>query len=857
MIESGEGRRGFYGWLANCLEHRSWWLILGTIIITLLLIVPLILMQPTEIASDNPTVSDVVQWNDEIQDTFPSEVYVLVFIVEARDGDMLTRQDLHELYQNEEKLRSGSLSPFLYTRYSEVADIDIDGVYSLADSVNTALKIGSRGFVDLSSATDSQVKQAVDYVLNSPLTSGMEIELSIDATYEEGEGGVRLWSSSALLFVVMTDREKVQGDYPASVGEEYSDTLALEYFGREVQSVLRGEQEGYQLWGVFIDLNLEIADESRISGVMMMVAIALMLVLISLLFRSWLVTLMSGLGLGMLIIWLKGFSNLVGLKSSTILDLIVPIAILVLGIDYAIHALFRYREEKEKGNNPSKALGLSTYGVGSALVLAMLTTIVAFGANASSGIESVVGFGIAASIAIIASFLILGLFVPAVVMRYETWRGKKPATSAVKDTNPSRGIWVARMVSLTSRKWFVTLPLIFIITVVAALGWINLDTKMDPKEALDSRSDLIVGLDKLDEHVAQKAGEPAYLYIRGDFTRQEALDAMRGTIEEMDNNQHVARRLSDGKPDAYAYLLDFLAAVINNDYARQQIETASGVAVTDEDSDLIPDTPEQLLAVYDYISRDGIPQDADSLLYTSQRIRESFVHSVDGEIEDATLIFIGVPGTREQAVVKESAEELQYDMDTAMQDVTSISFYGLTGEAYVRDAQFEAITDSLNRSLIIAVVACLLLLVIIFRSFRYAIITLISVLLVACWLYGFMYIIGYNLNMMTATIAAISIGVGIDFSIHYTSRFRQELAKSTDKITALFNTSRSTGMALFGTAVSTALGFAVIIFAPMPMFSAFGLLTAIMIVLSFLMALFALPGLLMLFTPSNLPKKRQ
>jgi len=653
----------------------------------------------------------------------------------------------------------------------------------------------------------------------------------------------------------MTDREKVQQDYPAIVGEEYTKQLALEHYGREVQRVLRGEQEGYQLWGVFIDMNLEIADESQISGVMLVVSIILMLLLITFIFRSWLITLLSGLGLGMLIIWLKGFSNLIGLKSSLILDLIVPIAILVLGIDYAIHALFRYREEKEKGNDPQQALGLSTYGVGNALVLAMLTTIIAFGANASSGIESVVGFGIAASIAIFASFIILGLFVPALVMRYEAWRGQK--TTAAAKASPSRGLWIANAVAFTSRKWYVTLPLIFVVTAVAALGWLNLDTKMDPKEAFDERSDLIIGLDKLDEHVAQKAGEPAYLYIRGDFTQLQALEAIKATIDEMEDNRHVARRLSDGKPDAYAYLFDFLAAVVTNDYARQQIEATGGVNITDNDSDLIPDTPEQLLAVYDYITENGIPRDETTVFYTTQRIRESFIHNVNGEIDDATLIGIGVPGTREQAITRESAEELQNDMDTAMQDVADISFYGLTGEAYIRNAQFDAITNSLNRSLIIAVAACLILLVIIFRSFRYAVVTLIPVLLVACWLYGFMYVIGYNLNMMTATIAAISIGVGIDFSIHYTARYRQELAKIGDKTQALFITSRSTGMALFGTAVSTALGFAIIAFAPMPMFSAFGILTAVMIVLSFLMALFALPGLLLLFTQSSLPRKNR
>jgi predicted RND superfamily exporter protein len=855
MPELGERRKGFYGWLANTMELRSSWLIAGTVIITLLLILPLSLMKPTEMASDNPTGSDVVRWNEEIKDRFPSEVYTVPFIVEARGGDMLTQKNLYELYQNEEALRASHLSPFLHTRYNEVAGVTLNGVYSIADSVNMALKLGSQGVVDLSNATDLQVKQAVDYVLNNPLTEGMEIELSVKADYEEGAGGVRLWKSPALLFRVESDNARVRQGYPASVGQEYSEELALEHFGREVQRILRGEEEGYQLWGVFIDMNLEIADEGQISGIMLMAAIILILILITVIFRSWLITLLSGAGLGMLIIWLKGFSNLIGLKSSIILDLIVPIAILVLGIDYAIHALFRYREEIEKDNQPRRALGASTYGVGNALMLAMLTTIIAFGANASSGIESVVGFGIAASIAMVASFVILGLFVPAVVMWYDTWRHRALTRAMAEGAPASRGLWIGNLVVSTSQKWFVILPLILIVTGIAVWGWLNLDTKMDVKEVFDSSSDLVIGLDKLDEHVAQKSGEPAYLYIKGDFTQLEALDAIRATIKEMEDDEHVARRMSDGKPDASAFLFDYLAAVIQGDYARGCIEAASGLTITDADGDLIPDTSEQLLSVFDYISEEGIPFDEDSMLYTPHRIRETFFHSLSGDSDDATLIVIGVPGTREQSTARVSATELQHDMDIAMKGVPGITFYGLTGEAYVRDAQFDAITDSLNRSLIIAVAACLILLVVIFRSLRYAVITLIPVLLVACWLYGFMFVVGYHLNIMTATIAAISIGVGIDFSIHFTVRFRQELSRSPDKMTALSVTSRNTGMALFGTAISTALGFAVIAFAPMPMFAAFGLLTAVMIALSFLMALFALPSLLLLFTPSSIKKK--
>ena len=855
MTDIGADRKGLYGWIASIVERRSSWFIAITVVITMLLVVPLFLMKPEGIASDNPTGSDVVRWNEEIKEEFPSEVYAMAFIVEARNGDMLTQKNLYELYQNEQKLRASSLSPFLYRRYSETAGVVLDGVFSLADSVNMALALGSQRMVDLSNATDLQVKQAVDYVLNNPMTRGMEIELSVKASYEEGPGGTRLWKSPALLFIVESDNEKVRKEYPASIGQDYSEQLAVEYFGREVQKVLRGEEAGYQLWGVFIDLNLEIADEGQISGVMLMAAIVLMLIVISLFFRSWLITMLSGVGLGMLIIWLKGLSNIIGLKGSIVLDLVVPVAILVLGIDYAIHALFRYREEMERVKEPDKSLGMSTYGVVGALLLAMLTTIIAFGANASSGIESVVGFAVAASIAIFASFVILGLFVPSLVMRYDTWRGRILGRSISQDAASSRGFRIGNLAAWTSNKWFVTLPLILIITGIAAWGWVNLETQMDPKEALDSKSDLIIGLDKLDEHVAQKAGEPAVLYIRGDFTQIEALNAIKGIIREMEDNKHVARRISDGKPDVYALFFDYLAAVVQSDYTSERIEAASGIAITDVNSDLIPDTPEQLEAVLDYMTEYGISTDEDTVLYTPQHIRETVSHSVSGETEDATLVVIGVPGTREQALVKESAEELQNDMDVAMKGVSGISFYGLTGEAYVRDAQFDAITESLNRSLIIAVAACLVLLVIIFRSLRYAVITLIPVLLVACWLYGFMYVVGYNINMMTATIAAISIGVGIDFSIHYTERFRQELGKNPDKKTALFATSRSTGLALFGTAVSTALGFAVIAFAPMPMFSAFGLLTMVMIILSFLMALFVLPSLLLLLAPSVVKKK--
>jgi predicted RND superfamily exporter protein len=848
MERHGKRRKGFYGWLGDTLERRSPWLAPAILVITLLMLLPLFLMSPTETASDNPTSNDTVIWNDEVNERFVSEVYSMVFIAEASDGDILTQENLYQLYQKEEALRDSDLASFLYESRSEVTGETTLGIYTIADAVNTALIFGSNGAISLANATDLQVKQAIDSVLNNPLTEGFEQSLSIKADYQQEPSGVKLWTSPALTLVVESERENIIENYPASVGQDYSAKLALEHLGREVLEILRGQQEGYQIWGLNIDLKLEIADEGRINTPMLIAAMGLILVIVAIIFRSFTITLISGIGLGMVLIWLKGLSNLVGLKSSVILDLVVPIAILVLGIDYAIHAIFRYKEERRKGYPPSQALGNSTSGVGSALVLAMLTTVVAFGANASSGIESILEFAIAASLAIFATFLILGLFVPVIVMWYETRISRSAKTPKAKHFLTGRGSLTGNLVLWFSNRWFITLPLILVVTLVAVLGWLNLETKLDPEEALDPKSDFVIGIDKLDEHVAQKAGEAAILYIKGDFTQHEALEAMKAVVDEMEDNEHVARRTSDGKPNASTPLLDYLAATVTSDYARQQIEATLGIAITDTDSDLIPDTPEQLSAVYSYITEWGIPSDEGILLYSPQQIGEDFVYSESGN-EYATLISIGVPGTREQAIVRESADELNLDMEKAFAGVPSITFHGLTGDAYVRDAQFSAITESMNNSFLIAIAACLVLLVIIFRSLRYAIVTLVPVVLVVCWLYGLMYLLGYNINLMTATIAAISVGVGIDFSIHFTERFRQELRRSRDKRTALYNTAKSTGVALLGTALSTASGFAVIAFAPMPMFATFGVLTAVMITLSFLMALFALPSLLLLFAP--------
>ncbi len=105
------------------------------------------------------------------------------------------------------------------------------------------------------------------------------------------------------------------------------------------------------------------------------------------------------------------------------------------------------------------------------------------------------------------------------------------------------------------------------------------------------------------------------------------------------------------------------------------------------------------------------------------------------------------------------------------------------------------------------------------------------------------------MNWVTATIGTISIC--IDYAIHFTQRFREELAKAGDKVQALCQAAQGTGVALIASAATSVVGFTIMGFAPMPMFSSYGILTAVMIFLAAAASLLVLPSLLLLVTPAQ------
>ena len=731
--------------IIETLERRSGLIILSALAVTLLLVVPLLAMAPDEQASADPT-GDVFDLRTDIDDSFQPRIHSVFFIAESRTGDILTQAGLWELYQNTQEIlqtdERGELAPeglppqpYLYSAFDLDANRPIVGVTTIADAVERVLTGDPRLNTTLEAATDEQVKIAVHQILSNPDTSGLADTLSVEARSDRRViGGVEIeyWTSPALLFNVLADNEKLGGgslNIALGGGET---VLDKEEFSRNVQRVLRGDQESFRLWGIAIDANLESADEGQAAGMFIMLTVVGAVLIVGLSLRSYWAMALTGAGLGILMIWLKGISNLAGIKGGLVIEFIVPIAMISLGVDFAIHAVRRYQEEKTLGYTPGRALQVGLAGVMGALVLAMFSDSIAFLSNTSSEIESVIHFGIAAAIAVVSSFVLLGVILPLAMMRIDqvlTARPHKPSIVARLNALIS-GVGVAALsgtavifmvavsaplgvaILMATIVGFLVIPVVVIhrrksrqdvqvgtqvvakdvpasprrrahavetvvggiarfapvvlliavgITAASVLFALRLEPTFDVKDFFDNESDFVVGLDKLDEHVGSRGGEPAIIYIRGDLTDSQALATIQEFVNSLSDNPYVARDAS-GEVSTKTTVLDLMARVTGNDYARSQVWRTTGVEIADSNGDGIPDSKEQVKAVYDYIVRHGVPLDERTLLFDPGQVAAVLSHDPSGGKENVTVLSVGIPGTREQTIVTIARERLSADI---------------------------------------------------------------------------------------------------------------------------------------------------------------------------------------------------
>ena len=910
--------------IASLLDQRSNLVILTVVLCTGLFALPILTTESIEQASPEPSGTVFDQLAD-LNERFPPVIHAPAYIIESHGDDLLTAAALLELLQNSDNLQrtdsKGQLAPdglpkqsYLYQYYNQSSGQKETGIVTIANLVDRMLRANSQEQTNLGNASNDQVKMVLHQLFSDSSNNPILETLSSNASSERkviGGQEIDYWTTTALVFTVLTDNNKLGGG-PLMVniggGER---AINKEHLNRTIGDIIAGDETHYSLWGIAIDPNLESIEQGEIAGVFIMFTIIAAVLVVGLILRSYWATALIGIGLGILMIWLKGISILLGIKGGLVIDLIVPISMVALGVDFAAHAIRRYQDETRVGNPLKKAFQIGMGGVFIALLLAMLTDSIAFLSAVSSEIEAVVHFGISATIAIVSSFLILGLVVPTVLLRLENHMGliafgrrstllgrtigsllvaitsgtgvillvavNKPAGVAIigaviliflllpailltkgplvnrfsetsnkdsklKEQRDLLSTLMAYILVTAARFRYPVVFIAMILTIGSVVFALRLDPTFDTKDFFDAKSDFVVGLDKIDEHVGPRGGEPALIYIKGDLSSPETLQAIQTFIDSLPESDYVAKN-REGNVDLGVTLISTLEHFITNPFTRASFQQETGITITDKDSDQIPDTTEQIKSVFTYMLTRGVPLNATTLLLEPETVRGFLYYDRTTANNDVTYLQIGLPGTREQKRVRQAGNSLR-NLTTVLDESPSIISSGVTGSPFTREGQLDATTTTLWRSLPIAAIATVLLLLFAMRSVTYAFLTVVPVLLVVAWLYGLMYLLGFGLNFVTALIGSVSVGIGIDYSIHMTQRFREEASKTDSKDKAFRKTGQGTGSALIASGVSSIVGFTIMGFAPMPLFATYGILTATMIFLAMVASLIVLPALL-------------
>jgi predicted RND superfamily exporter protein len=513
---------------------------------------------------------------------------------------------------------------------------------------------------------------------------------------------------------------------------------------------------------------------------------------------------------------------------------ILPILLIGLGVDYSIHILTRYREETSMGEPVVDAIGVSIRTVGVALVLATITTAVGFLTNMTSAIPALREFGLLAAIGIGASFVIMLTFVPAVRMLLDR-RGEARGTLDRESLKGGEARFLPKFIGKTA--WLAkhaAVPTIIVAVIIGALGTfgtLRLEAKFSFLDFIPTTSPERVAFQTLLDDYAGGFGETTKVLVEGDVATPDAYNAMVDATFAMTDTPNVVqfgRLPAANSPVAMVFQLANPQSESFDPSVAQVAAAAGMTAMNPKVSD-----GADVSALYDALFA-ADPEGAARVLA-----------GTDGSYGLALFTIQTQAG---EAAAPELADDLTEDFAPVAATGAAVT---ATSDEIISHVVVTTLQASQISSLIYTLVAVLLLLVANFwfevRRPLLGVITTLPVMLVVVTAFGLMWALGIPFGPITATVAALAVGIGIPYMIHVTHRYEEDRIATDDENTAIEQTLTHTGGALAGSALTTIFGFGILMTSTTIPFRQFGFVTAYTILLSLLAATLVLPSMLVVW----------
>ncbi len=537
-------------------------------------------------------------------------------------------------------------------------------------------------------------------------------------------------------------------------------------------------------------------------------ALLIMLVFLFICFRQLRGVLLPFAVVVMSILVSIGIVPLIGWKIQVI-TIIVPIFLIAVANDYGIHLIAKYQELNVEGNpHTNKELAKGIFqSLSKPILLAGLTTIAGMLCLLGHIIIPARQLGILASFGIVFALGASLLFIPAVV----SFLPKGKSVIRANDEASQRPL-LDRVLhffgAFISRRPKAIVIAAFSSAVVLSAGVFFIRVDSDPNRYFPEDSPVVKAAELISENMG--GAQSVSVVVSGDIkdprimNKIDRLERELGEFPEVGNTSSVAR------------IVRMMSRAINDE--------------DEEWYDAIPDTRNAVAQYFELYSMSGDPEDFEKM--------------VDFPYENALITArINTTSTPKLYKVKEQIMEMTKNDE-------EIRLAG--GFAFILSDLARLIVNGQLLSLGLAIVVVGILLMVLFRSVVAGIVSSLPLGLSVIVLFSLMGIFRIELNVATAMLSSIMIGVGVDYTIHFLWRYRSERRKGLIPQDAAKKTLTTTGRGIVFNAFSVIIGFLVLFTSGFMPIRFFGFLIVVSIFACLVGALVFIPALCLVFRPDFL-----
>lgn len=511
-------------------------------------------------------------------------------------------------------------------------------------------------------------------------------------------------------------------------------------------------------------------------------------------------------------IWAFGLMGWLGVPLNFLMAAVLPL-LMGIGDDYAIHLLHRYEEERCKGRDGPKAVGIALDRTGRALVITTLTTVAGFVSLFFAPSPPVQWFGLLAAFSIASAFAITVTLIPAAKhwlkegARVEPWTRERLFAHPL-DSLVSR--WLSAYAQLVQRRR-VAIAALVLASALGVFGYWQGHSfqtySVDYRHLLPQEYPIVRLYDQINDEF--RTYDEVQILLKGEIARFSVMRLLLKEIPEALGASPYAHKVT-----SIAHYIDDVRAA-HSSLAQGFMER-------------FIENPDE---AYRWILSEIFAQ--ESLRWRA----EMYMAQREGWGEGLAVVRVNTMRFADQVGIARVTKDITERLEPVIAKLQALGLsVELTGVPYLEELGLETLRQSFVQSLMLAFGLCFAVMVLVLKSALWGAAALFPMALMTGLLLGTVNLLRLELNAATAIVAAISIGLGVDYAVHLLQRFLEErdLVKATSR----------TGEALFASFVTTASAFFVLLAATITWNRAFGLLVGLAVSYAFIATVLFFPALI-------------